>query len=103
MGGTDPQWFEPPRDFDPKRFVERAPWTFARTMPHIPHWWTRRRQTAEEDFVAFVNYIRKHGYRARWGPYLNTYLELGEWKYWTMGEPIAETIIINRERLSPAA
>jgi hypothetical protein len=95
----EPEWFDPPEDFDPERFVESAPWRFAKTMPHIPHWYTVRGQTPDEDFEAFVNYIRKHGYRARWGRRVNTYYELGEWKYWTMGAPVAETIIINRERL----
>lgn len=79
--------------------MESAPWRFAKTMPHIPHWYTVRGETHNEDFEAFVNCIRKHGYLARWGRRVNTYCELGEWKYWTMGAPVAETTIINRERL----
>lgn len=31
--------------------------------------------------------------------YHHTYLELGEWEYWTMGEPVDETTLINRALL----
>jgi hypothetical protein len=76
----EPEWIDPPEGFDPERFVESAPWRFAKTIPHIPHWYTVRGQTPDENFEAFVNYIRKHGYRARWGRRVNTYYELGESK-----------------------
>ena len=44
-------------------------------------------------------YIREHGYRQRWGPYNHHHIDLDGWKYWTMGAPLAETILINRARL----
>ena len=31
--------------------------------------------------------------------YHHTYLELGEWECWTMGEPIDETTLVNRALL----
>jgi hypothetical protein len=65
-------------------------------MPEQPHEYTVRGETADEDFGWFVLYIRQHGYRARYGGRLYIYLEVDHWRYWTMGEPVAETTVINR-------
>ena len=35
----------------------------------------------------------------RWGKYNFPYLIIDGWKYWTMGAPIEETIIINRAEI----
>ena len=72
-------------------FIEAAPWWFAKTMPHIPHEYVvRGRDVTDDQFEAFVQHIREHGYKARWGRHLNTYLNVGEHKYWRIG------VIINR-------
>ena len=68
-------------------------------MPHIPHEYTVRAQTPDEDFDCFVRHIREHGYPAPWGNRVHTYLEVGDWKYWTMGAPVEDTTIINRARV----
>jgi hypothetical protein len=65
-------------------------------MPDQPHEYTVRGETADRDFDWFVLYIRQHGYRARYGGRLYIYLEVDHWRYWTMGEPVAETTVINR-------
>jgi hypothetical protein len=36
---------------------------------------------------------------ARQPRYQHTYLTLGDWEYWTMGEPLPETTVINRALL----
>ena len=95
----DPRTHEP-EEFDPKAFVEDHVWTFAKTMPHIPHEYVVRGKNgcAEGDWDAFAAHIKAHGYWARWtapnGRHMdNVYLELGEWKFWVIPP------VINRERL----
>lgn len=54
------------------------------------------RPNADADFVRFVELIRAYGHPENF--YKNTYiyLHLDGLKYWTMGSPMIETIIINR-------
>ena len=80
----------------PENFVARAPWRFAITMQDVPHSYTVRGQTPDEQFEAFVHFIRNHGQMATYGNFQTTYLKLGQHKYWTMGELVEETTIINR-------
>ena len=82
----------------PEDFVASASWRFAKTMPRIPHEYTVRGETPDDEFEAFVEYIRQHGYQAPFGKSVYTYLNLGQWKYWTMGASTKETTIINRAR-----
>lgn len=81
-------------------FIANNEWTFAKTMPQIPHWYTLRRKAGrEEDFVAFVQEIRFRGVQRPFGRRTFTYLDFDGWTYWTMGAPVEETILINRARL----
>jgi hypothetical protein len=84
-----------------RKYIESVHWIFAKTMPHVPHWYTLRKKAPamEGEFVWFVEAIRRAGYKERWGKYMNTYYDLDGWKYWTMGAPIPSTILINRARL----
>lgn len=103
---TREQWtcFDPDRpsgwtEADFRSFVERHAWIFARTMPQNPHEYTLRRNARKEVFEAAVRYVREHGRmeRFRGRPYRTLYLD--EHKYWTMGAPLADTILINRKAL----
>ena len=48
--------------------IEMSYWKFAKTMPHIPHYYTLRMHAArDEDFVELVEFIRKNGYDENWG------------------------------------
>jgi hypothetical protein len=69
-----------------RRFIERAPWRFAKTMASIPHEYVVESKVDDpEGFALFVAYIAKHGYPARWRHLPpNRYLELDGWRYWTM-------------------
>lgn len=93
--------------------LETAQWTFARSMPQNPHWYTlRKRWENDDDFVAVVLFIRKYGYVERFPdpvkgwPYIQ--FNVNGFKYWTMGGPIGEkdtygywdTTLINRKPLS---
>ena len=90
-----------PEMFDPVTFVENHDWTFAKTMPHIPHEYVVRGKNgcAEGEWDAFAAHIARHGYKARWtspsGRHMdNVYLELGDWKFWVIFP------VINRERIA---
>ena len=87
--------------FDPRPFVESAPWRFAKTMAHMPHEYLVEGKIPDEDgFWAFVAYIAEHGFEASWRQYRNTYLELDGWRYWAMpGRGNGSITIVNRERL----
>ena len=98
----DPSGIEDDLDhFDPVAYIERVEWRFAKTMPDNPHWYTvRPRPPAPDDpgFESMVRLIRRDGRVRLWHGRPFTYLVVGEWDYWTMGEPIDETVIINRKR-----
>ena len=45
-------------------FIANHEWTFAKSMPEIPHWYTlRRKALSSEGFSAFVQQIRFRGVR----------------------------------------
>jgi hypothetical protein len=82
-------------------FIEGHDWRFAKTMAHIPHSYVVKKNCRSVvEFERFVMHIRRHGYQARFGRAYYTYFD---WavdgvihQFWTMGEPLSETIIINR-------
>jgi hypothetical protein len=79
--------------------VALAGWTFAKTMPQCPHEYVVRGKTLPEDeFLRFAAHIRKHGDVRRWSRYRHTYFDLDGYHYWTMGAPLEQTAIINRQR-----
>lgn len=83
--------------------LESKSWKFAKTMSGIPHSYTLRENWGDDEtFDLVVALIRKRGKQERWGRYNHHYLYLSGYKYWTMGAPIGETILINRA-IDPAA
>lgn len=81
-------------------FIAAHEWTFAKTMPRIPHWYTlRHKATSSERFSEFVPEIRFRGVQRPFGRKIFTYLDFDGWTYWTMGEPAEDTTLINRTRL----
>lgn len=102
-----------PSDIDRKaaeEFVANSGWRNAKTMPECPHEYTVRdlspggaKTTAmgDAEFEWFVRLIRDEGVLAEWGGQTRPYLRVGGWKYWTMGAPVDETTIINREPVTP--
>ena len=87
-------------DAEIRRFIEESEWVFAKTMPEIPHWYTlRRKARCSETFSTFVQEIRLRGIQRQFGRRSFTYLDVDEWCYWTMGDPVEDTILINRARL----
>jgi hypothetical protein len=49
-------------------FIEDHAWTFAKTLPHIPHSYVvKAKCRSAHEFERFVMHIRKHGYKAKFG------------------------------------
>jgi hypothetical protein len=92
-----------------RNYIDAVRWQFAKTMPQWPHEYTVRswRPDLDDTFEAFVVFIRAAGVVKPWPPdvpiprYRLTYLDIGGWDYWTMGEDPAETTVINRARRGP--
>lgn len=92
---------------DPRAYIAKVRWQFAKTMPQWPHEYTVRtwRADLEREFFDFVVLIRRDGVVMPWPRdavtprYHHTYWELDGWEYWTMGAPVPETTVINRALL----
>ena len=84
--------------FDITQILESKSYRFAKTMPESPHFYTLKREWDNlKEFEKAVSYIRENGQKELWqdGQHY-TYLYVNGWKYWTMGSPVSETILINR-------
>ena len=77
-------------------FIEKQSWTFAKTMPHWPHEYLVRKDVDEQSFIALVQHIRAHGAPGSFYKMELTFYYFEGWVYWTMGNPVEETTIINR-------
>ena len=79
-----------------KEFIRNEKWTYAKTMPEWEHEYIVRDRVDENLFVEMVQHIRQHGYEANFYKRKITYFDEDGLTYWTMGEPLDKTIIINR-------
>lgn len=71
--------------------------TYAKSWPHeyTIRWW---RPELDEEFVFVVLYIREHGIEERFYSRKHIYLYLDGLKYWTMGDPLERTWVLNRAK-----
>ena len=108
LRGPQPQT---PEDFERlKRLLLGQTWKFAKTMAHMPHWYSLRRLWLnDEDFIWAVEYIRRIGYEARFGGRIFVYCDVLEHQYWpcdgeTRGPLEARTTVslINRAVKKPS-
>jgi len=77
-------------------FINSQNWIYAKTYPKWPHEYIVREKVDEKLFIEFVLFIRKNGYIGGFYKMNTLYLNFNEYTYWTMGEPIEVTTIINR-------
>lgn len=81
-------------------WLELAPtlkWTFARSMPDSPHSYVVRAKTLNErDFMRAVRVIRTFGEPGKFYSMTNIYLTHEGMKWWTMGDTLDGTVIINQ-------
>lgn len=81
-------------------FVQANAWTYAKTMPQCPHEYIVRKNVADDAaFCRFVMTIRRFGNDEPFYSKIHRYLDVGPFKYWTMGDWLPTTIIINRARI----
>lgn len=103
-------------DFDVSDFINKVRWQYAKTMPQWPHEYTIKvwRLDLAADFEAYCRLIMSHGVVEPWPSpperaiYRNSYLVVGDWKYWVMGPHgdqnlPEEMTVINRARLADLA
>jgi hypothetical protein len=85
-------------------FIEQRSWheasTYRTTAPH--EYVVRKWETDEQgglDFDRFITLTRRFGFADFYYKVRHIYWAIDEFKYWTMGWPVDETIIINRARV----
>jgi len=81
--------------------INKCTWNWAKTMRGVPHEYIVRGKCAmsESEFKAIFDAQREKGHYENWGKYHFPYLYLDGYKYWTMGSPWEETIILNRQKI----
>ena len=84
-----------------REFIGRCEWRWARTYVSVPHEYIVRGKCPlnDDEFVYFINAQRKYGVLEYFYGRPNKYLHIDGYKYWTMGAPIPDTIIMNRQKL----
>jgi hypothetical protein len=82
------QWF--------RRYRNQCRWQAAKSGP--PHEYTIRnwRPEFEADFVRAIEGVREFGHPEHFYEQTYIYFRLDGLKYWTMGSPVSETVVLNR-------
>lgn len=80
--------------------LPKADYKFAKSMADMPHSYSLKDNWLnKENFFLCVELIRTHGYQEEFLGKTYTYFDVGDYKYWTMGAPVKETILINRAEI----
>ncbi len=83
-----------------RTFVKKSDWVFAKTYAHkAPHEYVTIYKSDKMEFYFVVKLIREIGFTALYGNYENTYFILDNYYYWTMGDEISRTIVLNRAKV----
>ncbi len=83
------------------QLIQRQKWTWAKTYISLPHEYITRNRSnlTPDEFNQIVEAQRTLGHHEPWGKYNLPYLYLDGYKYWTMGNPLEETKVINRQKI----
>ena len=82
--------------------LRSAEYKFAKTMPHIPHYYTVGKNWDDfKEFIWTANYVANNGilqkfFKNQMQP--RRYFYLDGWRYWVMDKDPNDAAIINRER-----
>lgn len=84
-----------------RNLIARVHWTWAKTYISIPHEYIVRGRCGltDQEFEYLVHAQREHGIPEQWHKYNFPYLYIDGYKYWTMGDAIVNTTIINRQKV----
>ena len=75
----------------------KGSYTFAKTMPEHPHHYTLRQNWQNDElFESVVQYMRDNSFTETFKKINYKMFPLNGDKYWTMGAPLKDTILINR-------
>ena len=94
---TKPTASTDPLPLDLRQFVESTPWTFAKTYAKTwPHEYIVRDRVDANLFTRLVLHVREQGYDDWFYHRQIRYFAEAGHVYWTMGEPVNDTTIVNR-------
>ena len=84
-----------------RSLIARCQWTWAKTYISIPHEYIVRNKCglSDQEFEYLVQAQREYGIPEQWHKYNFPYLYVDGYKYWTMGDAIQDTVIINRQKV----
>jgi|TARA_Y100000310_G_scaffold28395_1_gene27035 hypothetical protein len=82
------------------RELESRVWTFAKTMPDNPHYWSLKKDWPNaEDFFEAVQFITDNGITKIFKGRDYTVLYHNGFRYWTMDPTVESTTLINRAKI----
>lgn len=82
-----------------RQIAAAARWTFAKTVPHVPHWYAvKGRDLPEADLEWAVALILRDGYVERFWNQPWHYVRLDGWRYWPTRNQRPSWFMLNRAR-----
>ena len=81
-----------------EKIIDKLSWTEAKTMKNIPHEYTVRDKSLEEEYKTLYFHIKKNYYIGFFYRKPFKYCDIGEYTYWYMSEDLNDSRIINRCR-----
>lgn len=83
-----------------RAFIDKQSWIFAKTYANkAPHEYIVRGRIngTDEEFLAFINFIRENGITMHFWGHPNKYIFVDRYQYWTMSDSDDDpTMILNR-------
>jgi len=98
LQGFEMPWLDDYSIEDVEEAVQANEFVFAKTMPKNPHYYAvRKNWVGKMPYDDFVLLIRKYGYNENFRGWAYRLWDVIDHKYWSMGAPLALTVIINRK------
>lgn len=84
-----------------RKLINQVKWTWAKTYVTVPHEYIVRGRCGltNVEFEYLVHAQREYGIPEQWHKYNFPYLYIDGYKYWTMGDAVENTTIINRQKV----